>query len=78
MMSEERGGPEMELQKFAVIDRDGDNTGTLFDTKDEAVTSARNLGPDYAVEMLTYSYDDSELVWTPDGSDSWVKWNVPT
>ena len=59
----------MTIEMFQVIDINGVATETtIYRTKEEAVEAA---GQDQAVEMLTFEYSDSELVWTPDGSDTW-------
>ena len=59
----------MTIEMFQIIDISGEaNGGALYKTMDEARHAATG---DQAVEMLTYEYSDRELVWTPDGGDTW-------
>ena len=58
----------MTIEMFQVIDISGEATGGLYKTLHEARAYASE---DQAVEMLTFEYSDRELVWTPDGSDTW-------
>ena len=59
----------MTIEMFQVIDISGEATETaIYRTMEEAVEAA---GKDQAVEMLTFEYSDRELVWTPDGADTW-------
>lgn len=59
----------MKTHRYAIVDRSDtkvDDIGSL----EEAKRIARAAG-DCAVVMETYEYSDSEVVWTPDGSDVW-------
>lgn len=57
-----------EITRYVLVDRD-DNEGEYeYERYDEAVAAA---GADHAVVERHYVYDDSELVWTPNGADSW-------
>lgn len=56
------------ISKYVLVDA-ADNEGDYeYDTLAEAQEQAGN---DHAVIERTYVYDDSELVWTPDGGDIW-------
>ena len=59
----------MNIEKFQIIDIDGVGSGDpLYETLDEA---RKNAIGDQAVEMLTFEFTDSELVWTPNDGDTW-------
>ena len=51
-----------------VVDSDGDLTGPFTDYA-EAERRARQGSA--AVEEYTYEYAESQIVWTPDGSNVW-------
>jgi hypothetical protein len=56
------------IERFVTVGPDDSEGDHEFDTLQDAIDAA----PDgHAVVMRTYEYDDSELVWTPDGSDTW-------
>lgn len=59
-----------ELQRYVLVDRDDNEQDHEYTTFQEAQAAAE-LDGDMAVIERTYVYDDSQLVWTPDGSDSW-------
>lgn len=59
-----------EITKYVLVDADDAEGDWEYDTKDEAIAQAR-ITNEYAVIEQTYVYDDSTLVWTPDGSDVW-------
>ena len=56
------------IERYVLVGRDGYEQDYEFDSYDEAVDAA---GDDKAVIERHYEYTDSELVWTPDGSDTW-------
>lgn len=58
----------MQILRYVTVNRDNQEGETEYLSQDEAMTAA---GDDCAVVMRTYEYDDSELVWTPDGSSTW-------
>lgn len=58
-----------EILRYVTIDKDGEDGEDEFETAREAIEAARRIGG--AVMMRTYEYADSELVWTPDGGDTW-------
>lgn len=60
----------MEITRYVVSDEDGNELDTEYDTLDDARSAAQSYG-DCAVIERTYVYDDSQLVWTPNGGDTW-------
>lgn len=60
----------MEIQRYVLVDRYNVEGDYEYRDYDEAVKNAGLVG-DYAVICRTYTYDDSELVWTYDGADIW-------
>lgn len=56
------------ITKYVLVDQYGADFDHEYDTLDEAVKLA---GKNHAVIARTYVFDDSELVWTPDGSNTW-------
>ena len=58
-----------DIQKYLLVGRDGCEIGTYFDSYREAETEAKRS--DCAVVEHTYTYEDTDLVFTPDGSDEW-------
>ncbi len=64
-----------EILRYMIVD-EHDNEGLReYDSLDKAKNAAKfasDGGPEnFAVIRCTYVYDDSELVWTPDGGDTW-------
>ena len=57
------------IQTYVICHRNGTEEEREFRTYNEALLDASRL--DCAVIRRTYTFDDSELVWTPDGSDTW-------
>ena len=59
----------MEVEKYVLVDDSGarDET-TLYDDCQDAIAEA---GTTHAVEALKFSLDDIELVYTPDGTQTW-------
>lgn len=57
-----------EITKYALVDQYGADSDFEYDTFAEAKELA---GKTHGVIARTYVYDDSELVWTPDGSGTW-------
>lgn len=58
----------MDISRYVLIDRNDQEQDYEYEQYDEAVQAA---GHDYAVIERHYVYDDSELVWTPNGRDTW-------
>jgi hypothetical protein len=57
-----------EIVKYALVDRNDQEGDHEYDTLPQAIKAAKR---GHAVISRTYVYDDSELVWTPDGGDVW-------
>lgn len=57
-----------EIIRYVLVDDEDSEGEWEYDKLDEAIAAA---GKDYAVSGRTYIYDDSELVWTPNGVDIW-------
>ena len=59
----------MEIEKYALVDDTGARAATpLYDDCQEAIAE---VGTTHAVEALKFSLDDIELVYTPDGAQTW-------
>jgi len=58
-----------DIQRYVVLDVDGNQGSGEYDTLDEAREAAQSVGG--AVEAHVYEWSDSELVWTPDGGNEW-------
>ena len=65
-----------EIQKYVLVDSDDVEQDWEYDTLREAENAAQDRG-NLAIIARTYEYSDSELVWTPDGSDTWPPDAVP-
>ncbi len=59
----------MNIARYVLVDRDDHEQDHEYESYDEAQQDAHDQ--DCAVICRSYVYDDSELVWTPDGSSSW-------
>jgi len=58
-----------EIRKYVLVDANDQELAGEFEHFDDAQREAARSG--YAVVAQIYEYSDSELVWTPDGSDIW-------
>ena len=58
----------MTISRYVLIDENNQEGDCEYESYDEAVAGA---GSDHAVIERTYEYSDSELVWTPNGADTW-------
>jgi hypothetical protein len=58
------------IERYVLIDSDNNEGDWEYESFKEAVGEAISQG-DTAVVARIYEYDDSELVWTPDGSSVW-------
>lgn len=56
------------IERYVLVSRDDSEGEYEYDTLQGAIDDADE---DHAVIARQYVYDDSELVWTPDGSDVW-------
>ena len=59
----------MNISRYVLVNRDNQEQDYEYESYDDAIAEAQDQ--DCAVIERTYSYDDSELVWTPDGSNHW-------
>ena len=57
------------INKYILVDRDGTEGDAYYDGYHEAEAEAART--DCAVLAHIYEYNDSELVYTPDGSERW-------
>ena len=58
-----------EIRRYVLVDTDDQESNREFDTYADALVAARHEGK--AVIAHVFELTDSELVWTPDGSDIW-------
>ena len=58
-----------EILRYVLVSRQDVEQNEEYESYQDAVATARRLSQ--AVIRRTYEYCDSELVWTPDGSDVW-------
>lgn len=58
-----------EILRYVLVDESDVEGDYEYEKFDDAVKDAAKYGK--AVVQRTYTYDDQELVWTPDGSDVW-------
>jgi hypothetical protein len=63
------------IYRYVLVDEDN-NEGeyeyaTLGEAKDVAIRGERATGVKHAVVERVYTFEESELVWTPDGLISW-------
>lgn len=63
------------IERYVLVDRDDHEGEYEYETLDEAQGAA---GTTHAVIARIYEYDDSELVWTPNGSNRWPPKARPT
>jgi phage I-like protein len=59
----------MTIIRYVIVNDDGREHDYEHETLEAAIDVATCKGS--AVVARTYTFDDSELVWTPDGSDTW-------
>lgn len=60
-----------EILKFVIVDENDVESDFEYNRVQDAIDEATRRGGRLAVVQRTYTYDDSELVWTSDGSDVW-------
>ncbi len=61
---------EIEIRRYVVVDEDGTRHNHEYNHPDKALQVAASVGK-CAVICRTYTYSGSELVWTPDRSNTW-------
>jgi hypothetical protein len=57
-----------EIYRYALVDLDNTEGDVEYETLDQAQEAADD---EHGIVRITYIYEDSELVWTPDGADVW-------
>jgi hypothetical protein len=65
----EEAVPLAEIRRYILVDTDDTELDPEFDSFTEAQEQAQASG--CAVAARIYEYSDTELVWTPDGGDTW-------
>ncbi len=60
-----------EIITYVVVNADDEHVSVEHDYLDDARNDAQDRGEGHAVVALTYVYDDSELVWAPNGETEW-------
>ena len=58
-----------EILRYVLVDKDDHEQDFEYQTLDEAIRDGAKYG--MAVIEHTYVWDDSSLMWTPNGSDTW-------
>lgn len=58
-----------EIQKYILVDRNNVEDDYEYDNYLEAYNAAKRRN--MAVVARVYEYSDTELIWTPNGSDVW-------
>jgi hypothetical protein len=61
----------MDITTYVLVNTDDEYVGEEMDTLDEARNAASQEDEPHAIVEITYTFEDSALVWTPDGSDTW-------
>jgi hypothetical protein len=56
------------ISRYVLVSKGNQEGDHEYEEYDEAVEAA---GDDHAVIERQYEYADSELVWTPNGGDTW-------
>lgn len=59
-----------EISRYVLVNEDDVEDDYEFDSYQEALREAQRRG-NVAIVERTYVYDDTSLVWTPDGSETW-------
>lgn len=69
-VAEGEDGQYPTIERYGIVNREDRVLDVRFITERAAVQNAKNLGG-CAVVREVYHWQDSELVWTPDGADTW-------
>jgi hypothetical protein len=59
----------MEIIRYVLVDKNDQEADYEYEIYSEALLEAGKK--DCAIVRRTYTYDDSELVWTPNNSATW-------
>jgi hypothetical protein len=57
-----------QIDRYVLVDRNNHEGDHEYETMDAAIADASS---DHAVVERQYTFSDSELVWTPDGGNTW-------
>lgn len=60
-----------EIRLYTLVNRDDEYVSEEYDTLDEARNAAEQQDEPHAIVAMVYTFEDSELIWTPDGSNTW-------
>lgn len=60
-----------EIRTYVLVNDDDEYVSDEFDTLDEAKNEVSFRNEPFAIVALVYTFEDSELVWTPDGGKVW-------
>lgn len=61
----------MTIDRYVLVDQDDYEQDHEYERYDEAQAAAEALSTPHAVIVRHYTYEDSELVWTPNGRNTW-------
>ena len=59
----------MMIERYALVDIDGERDDTVW--YEDCQRAIAEAGSTHAVEALQFRFSDSDLVYTPDGSQTW-------
>jgi hypothetical protein len=68
----------MNIHTYVVVSLDDEYVSEEHAGKAEAVNDAESRDEPHAVVELTYVFDDSDLVWTPNNASTWPPKNIVT
>lgn len=60
-----------EIERYVLVNGDDVSEGFEYGTASEAIAEASKRDEPMAVMARTYVYDDSEVVWTSTGDNTW-------
>jgi len=61
-----------EVRRYLLIEPDGEQfSGYLYDEREYPAAERDARANGCAIRAYVYEYADTEVVWTPDGSDTW-------
>ena len=61
----------MTIDRYVLVDKNDVEQDFEYTDYDEALAAARKYNGEFAVIEREYIYSDSDLIWTPEGCDSW-------
>lgn len=60
-----------DITRYALVGPGGEQGDHEYDTENDAIGAALLESEPHAVIAVVYTFDDTDLVWTPDGGDVW-------